>query len=160
MPDSMGNSGFPSLLSLGWHHLSVAELRELCVERFPLSNTRERIMRGLEEIVKRLRAKGIVGELWVNGSFLTEKINPADVDVVLFINGTFLDSATTEQQETITWVNSNLKDSFCCDSYVSIEYPQSHPQHSYGEYWRAYWTRQWGFDREDNPVKGIVVVSL
>lgn len=160
MPNGLGDSGFPTLLSLGWHHLPIAELRKLCVDKFPLSDTRERIMQGLEEIVKRLRAKDIVGVLWVNGSFLTEKINPADVDVVLFINGTFLESATTEQVGAIDWVSSNLKDSFRCDSYVSIEYPQSHPQHSYGEYWRAYWTRQWGFDREDNPVKGIAVVSL
>lgn len=148
------------MLSLGWHRLPIIELRKLCVDRFPLSNTRERIMQGLEEIIRRLRAKGIVGELWVNGSFLTEKINPADVDAVLFINETFLENATTEQVEEIGWVNSNLKDSLCCDSYVSIEYPQSHPQHPQGEYWRAYWTRQWGFDREDNPVKGIAVVSL
>lgn len=160
MPNGAGDSGFSSLLSLGWHPLSIVELRRLCVDKFPLSNTRERIMQGLEEIIRRLCAKDIVGELWVNGSFLTEKIDPDDVDVVLFVEVTFLESATTEQAEAINWVNSNLKDSFCCDSYVSIEYPQSHPQHSYGEYWRAYWTRQWGFDQDDNPAKGIAVVSL
>ena len=160
MPNGVAGSGFPPLLSLGWHQLSITRLRQLCVDRFPLSNTRERIMQGLEEIIKRLRSKDIVGELWINGSFLTEKINPNDADMVLFIQETFLEHATTEQVETINWVNSNLKDSLCCDSYISIEYPESHPQHSYGEYWRAFWTRQWGFDRDASPTKGIAVVSL
>jgi hypothetical protein len=160
MPDGVGNTEYPGLLPLGWHQKSMAELRELCVDRFPLSNTRDMIMQGLEQIVDTLRSHNIVGDLWVNGSFLTEKINPNDVDVVLFVDGGFVENATPQQRETIAWLSSDLRGSHGCDSYIGIRWPESSPRYSEGEYWRAYWTRQWGFNRIDEPVKGIVVMSL
>jgi hypothetical protein len=101
-----------------------------------------------------------VGELWVNGSFLTDKINPNDSDVVLFLQSSFVDTATLEQMETIAWVNSNLQKSHCCDSYVSIEYSESHASYWLGEYWRAYWMRQWGFSEDNSTLKGIAVISV
>jgi len=158
--DGVANSEYPTLLPLGWHQKSMAELRELCVDRFPLSNTRDMIMQGLEQIVDTLRSHSIVGDLWVNGSFVTEKINPNDVDVVLFVEGAFWENATPQQQQIIDWLNNDLKDSHHCDSYTSIKWPESSPQYSYGEYWRAYWIKQWGFGRDDRPLKGIGVVSL
>ncbi len=36
-------------------------------------------------IIDRLSQYGIRGDLWVNGSFLTRKIDPSDSDVVLFV---------------------------------------------------------------------------
>ena len=138
----------------------MAELRELCVDGFPLSNTRDTIMRGLEEVVNTLRANDIAGDLWINGSFVTEKIDPNDVDIVLFVDGEFLENATPEQKQAINWLSSDLKGSYRCDSYTSVRWPESSARHWEGEYWRAYWTRQWGFDRSDAPAKGIVVVSL
>jgi hypothetical protein len=117
-------------------------------------------MLGLEQVVGRLRALKILGELWVNGSFLTEQIDPNDSDVVLFVQSAFYDGATTEQMEVINWVNGDLKSSHCCDSYVSVEYPQSHPLYWHGEYLRAYWMRQWGFSKDDAIMKGIAVISL
>ena len=151
-------------MPVGKHILTVAKLRQLCVDRFPLSRTRATIMLGLEQIVDRLRASHISGELWVDGSFLTDKINPNDSDVVLFIQQAFCDNATVQQKEAIKWINSNLKSSHCCDSYVSIEYPPSHPLYWEGEYLRAYWMRQWGFSTDDagkvNMMKGIAVISL
>jgi hypothetical protein len=151
--------GFSPLLPVGRQQLSITELREFCVGKFPLSKTRELIMSGLKQIVDRLLAVKVQGELWIDGSFLTEKIDPNDSDVVLFVQSTFCDGATTEQMQAINWVNGDLKSSHCCDSYVSIEYPQTHPLFWHGEYWKAYWMKQWGFSRDDE-MKGIAVVSL
>ena len=117
-------------------------------------------MLGLEQVVDRLRAFKVSGELWVDGSFLTEKIDPNDSDVVLFIQSAFYDNATTEQRESIDWINDDLKSSHCCDSYVSIEYPQNHSLYSENEWRRAYWIRQWGFSEDNAIMKGIAVISL
>lgn len=160
MSNGVAKSEYPGLLPLGWHQKSMAELRKVCVDRFPLSSTRDMIMGGLEDIVNKLRSHNLVGDLWVNGSFMTEKINPNDVDVVLFVDGEFLKNATPQQQEAIDWLSSDLRKSHRCDSYIGIRWPESSPRYSEGEYWRAYWTRQWGFNRNDEPVKGIVVISL
>jgi hypothetical protein len=44
-------------------------------------------MDGLDTIVGKLIAARIVGDFWVNGSFLTQKIDPEDTDVVLHVDG-------------------------------------------------------------------------
>ena len=63
--------------------MTVAQLRSLCVTAFPLSTTRADVMEGLQSVVGRLERERVYGELWIDGSFLTNKINPNDVDVVL-----------------------------------------------------------------------------
>jgi hypothetical protein len=156
------DSDFPSLLPLGMHELSLTELRRLCVDNFSLSSTRNTIMQGLEQIVDTLNSQAIEGKLWVDGSFVTEKINPNDSDVVLFIQGPFYDNATIQQRQIVDWFGQDLKASHCCDIYVSYEWPVGHPLYWVGEYWRAYWLRQWGFGRDETigPAKGIAVISL
>ena len=54
-------------------------------------------MDNLEKIVKRLAQEGIVGEIWVDGSFVTDKINPLDVDILVMVDGDFFDKASWGQ---------------------------------------------------------------
>jgi hypothetical protein len=121
--------------------MSVAGLRSLCVDRFPLSSTRDAIMTGLEEVATRLDGVAISGELWVDGSFVTEKISPGDADIVLRMDGAFVDNVNLAQWAALQWVIGNLKGTHHCDSYVLIRYPAGHPQYWDGEYWEAYWMR-------------------
>jgi hypothetical protein len=154
-------SDFPPLLELGWHRMSMSALRALCVEPFPSSATREMIMAGLEAITARLVQAGVTGDLWIDGSFLTEKINPKDSDVALCIDSpSMYDFGSPDQREAIKWLNGNLKEtSFVCDSYVIFTYPIVHCLWQEGEWWKTWYQRQFGFSRDDDP-KGIVVVSL
>lgn len=160
MSDGMASSEFAPLLPVGRYQKTMAELRQLCANEFPLSRTRDTIMRGLEQVVSMLRNNKIVGELWVNGSFLTEKIDPNDSDVVLVVQSTFCDNATPQQRQTLNWINGDLKTSHCCDSYLTVQYPESHALYWYGEWWLHYWMRQWGFSEDASTMKGIAVVSL
>lgn len=151
---------FPCLFPLGFHHLWIADVERVCVEFFPLSTTRGLIMDGLTQFVQRLVDAKITGEIWVDGSFLTDKIDPKDVDIVVRIDGDAIyDSGTSEQRDAIDWVIDNQKATLRCDSYVLMEYPVGHPLYDDGKWWHSYWHRQWGFSRDDDP-KGIVVISL
>lgn len=116
-------------------------------------------MSGLEHVVARLRRAQIPGELWVNGSFLTSKIDPQDVDVVLRIDGTWYDQASPNQRDTIDWLSTDLKPAHHCDAYFFCQYPDGDPLYWHGEYMYSYWMRQWGFDRKENE-KGIAVIVL
>lgn len=131
----------------------------MCVDAFPLSTSRGEIMNGLEGIVGKLNEVLVEGELWLDGSYLTEKINPADVDVVLRIRGEFYDEATPTQQAVIKLVGDNLKTPLMCDSYVFMEWEEAHPLHEWGRKLHAYWLMQWGQDRSGAP-KGMVVLTL
>jgi hypothetical protein len=129
----------------------------MCVTAFPLSSTRGNIMRGLRIVIRRLIAARIVGELWINGSFLTEKIDPQDSDAVLAADSRIVDTGgTLLQVKTLDWLKSNLKAKHLCDSYIFFNFPKGHPYEAVGEWARAYWLKQFGFSRSDQP-KGIVV---
>lgn len=151
---------FHPLLEIGRHALSLDELRELCVARFPISKSRPTIMEGLEKFTSILNDYDIEGEIWVNGSFMTSKIDPNDVDVIVRMTSDFMDHVTDEQYIVIEWIDSDIPYlELKCDSYSYIEYPDGHPDYWKGEYMYAYWMRQWGFDREDG-MKGIAVIRL
>jgi hypothetical protein len=148
---------YPPLFAPGFHYMTVSEIWERCVHDFPLSSTRAAIMDGLEAVVARVVSIGIEGELWVDGSFVTEKIDPRDADIVLRIAAELY--GVPEKREVINWINSNLKDSHRCDSYTLSEYPPSDPLYPEGELDRSYWHRQFGFSR-GLEYKGIAVIAL
>jgi hypothetical protein len=149
----------PSLLPLGFHHLTMGNVQQVCVDLFPLSTSRGAIFGGLITFVNTLEAANVPGELWLDGSFLTEKINPKDVDVILKVDAAVYNSGTHEQHDAIDWVIANQKPTLKCDSYALIQYPPGDALHAEGLWWYSYWHKQWGFSREDDP-KGIIVISL
>ena len=125
-----------------------------------MSESRPTIMEGLEKFTSVLNDYSIEGEIWVNGSFMTSKDDPNDVDIIVRMMSDFVDHATDEQYAVIKWIDSNVPYlELKCDSYSHIEYPEGHPDYWKGEYMYAYWMRQWGFDREDG-MKGIAVIRL
>jgi hypothetical protein len=150
---------YPPLLQAGFHIKTVGKLRQLCVCGFPLSTTRKAIFSRLIDVIRKLREAGIVGNLWVDGSFLTQKINPNDVDIVLEIEADALNSGSAELKNAVAWLNSNLKATHLCDSYLCVVFPQGHANYGYGEWNKALWIRTFGFSRGNN-YKGIVVIEL
>jgi hypothetical protein len=137
----------------------MANVEQVCVDQFSLSTTRPPICDGLDVFLTVLELSDVTGEVWVDGSFLTEKINPKDVDVVLRVDGEFYNTGTADQRNAIDWAIDNQKLTLKCDSYVLFEYPPGHALHDEGRWWYSYWHKQWGFNREDDP-KGIVVLAL
>lgn len=146
---------FPPLLGTGMHEMPLAHIRALCVEGFPLSTTRDGHMRGVEALCGSLSAALIPSHVWIDGSFLTQKIDPADVDLAVRLHFATLPNPSTEQ---IALIDRIQKKQFAgCDSYVFIEYPQGHPHHPTGDMMHAYWQRQFGFTRGDQ-FKGVATV--
>ncbi|TXT38182.1 MAG: hypothetical protein FD138_463 [Planctomycetota bacterium] len=153
---------FPPLLQIGRHSATLDDIQAVCVDAFPGSTTRPTIMKGLRAVVAKLVLHCIECELWIDGSFLTQKIDPEDCDLVLRARGEFYDNeATDDQRAVIDWVNDNLRDELLCHSGGFFEYEPTHPEYWLGEYSYCYWMRQWGFSRGDEPdLKGIAVLSL
>jgi hypothetical protein len=150
---------FPPLLPPGLRHMTREELRPICVDAFPDSLVRRRILESLFFVLDRLADGGITGEAWIDGSFLTTKPNPADVDVVFRIPGEQFDHGTAQQREAIDWVSKNLKDALLCDTFVFFVRTEDHPLYAAYQIRQDYWLRQFGTDRAKQP-KGIAVISL
>ena len=58
--------------------MDLQAVRRTCVDRFPQSITRPGIMVNLEYLIGLVNQKALNGEIWIDGSFLTEKLNTKD----------------------------------------------------------------------------------
>lgn len=150
---------FPPLLDIGMHAMSLDELRQLCVATFPGSVTRGAIMDGLIRIITELERAEVDGELWIDGSYLTEKTDPNDVDLSLKMDRDAYDFGTDAQRAVVDWISQNLRHTHLCDSYVFFDSPTDHPLKWHAVWMNAYWIRQWGFSR-NSQIKGFAVIRL
>ena len=75
-----------ALLPPGLHPIELDQLRNLCIRTDPGSRVRNRLMIQLESIVFSLKGSGVPAKVWVDGSFLTKKRNPRDIDPVVWID--------------------------------------------------------------------------
>lgn len=150
----------PPLLPAGFHEMTLADIRALCVgaKRFATSTARSGLMDSLDGLVGRLNRGKIAGELWVDGSFLTEEINPRDVDLSLRVGGPFYDAASARTRKLIDSVEF-LRDTERIDGYVQMEWPVGDPSYGLGQQNRDVWEKQWGRSRSGGA-KGIAVVKL
>jgi hypothetical protein len=76
---------YPPLLPEGLHEMSIDELRQLCVDGFNSGRDhREAVFQGLLTYLEDIETLGVsLDRIWIDGSFLTEKPVPADIDLVL-----------------------------------------------------------------------------
>jgi hypothetical protein len=147
---------FPPLLPPGFHPMDLATLRRLCVDRFPASFTRPGIMNNLGQIIARINSSGIPSRLWIDGSFLTEKLNPDDVDISMNISAQVYFGMPANQRAFFDgFRNNSLYASHRVDNYGLI-IDESRPE---GIWLLAWWLRQFGFSRADE-MKGIAEIQI
>ncbi len=117
-------------------------------------------MCNLELIIIEIKNADIRGDFWVDGSFLTRKSDPKDVDVVFHVReGQGFSVADQKHTALINWLHSNLKISHGCDSYVNVIPPVFHLAYSSAMKRFSYWERQFGLSR-GGMNKGIAVLKL
>lgn len=116
-------------------------------------------MEGFEVVVGVLESARITGRLWIDGSFLTEKIDPDDIDLVLSLDGLALKTPTLSQRRVLNWWSGDLKSRHRCDTYVFFEFPYGDPNYSFGRKWWKYWYDLFGSSRSGVP-KGIAFVDV
>nr|WP_165784097.1 hypothetical protein [Leptospira levettii] len=139
--------------------MNEGEFFKLTVESFPTSTTRMEIFKGFQNYSKILSNAKLAGEIWANGSFLTEKEDPTDIDVVFRTSGEYYDSVSQVERDKIDQVLRNYSTDLKCDSYHFYQYSQFHPLFSVGQQMRSYWLGQWGFSRGFIP-KGIALIKI
>lgn len=160
----MGDGNFyPALLPVGFHAMSVSAIRQLCVDdaRFLLSNRRAKIMENLETLIFGLRANQIRGKVWIDGSFLTVKIEPRDVDIVIELEDATVKGFSPQQQADIDWLQQNeeIQTDYDCDSHILVSWPIGNSSYARGDWLRAWYQKWFGWD-EFLEMKGIAIVTL
>jgi hypothetical protein len=147
---------FKPLLEPGFHDLNFEDLEVRFVKPFNSSTSRKTVMGEFSNWVNKFKELGLKAEIWINGSFLTEKINPKDIDVVVFINSKEIRELSAENKVKLSVLtNEKLTDEerkICiCDTYLEFA------EDPFG---RKYWENKvFGISLKKVP-KGIVRIFI
>lgn len=99
-------------------------------------------------------------ELWIDGSFLTEKIDPADIDIILVLPEEFHNQASPEQLAISEWWEENdPRTTFGCDTYTLPRAAPTDPAYPFLARQDQYWRQFFGTSR-DGDAKGIGRILL
>ncbi|MHA6685360.1 DUF6932 family protein [Mesorhizobium sp. A556] len=150
---------FTPLLAPGRHYLKLREFYERFVRGSKKEACREQLYLGLEELVQRFLRVKIPCEFWIDGSFLTEKEEPSDIDVSIFIDLDVREQLTPEQEDLIEKAN-DIGYINGVDSFVFVVYPRGHDLFHTELDEGHDWGRQYGLENSEFWLKGFVVMRL
>ncbi|GAA0438551.1 hypothetical protein GCM10008983_14310 [Lentibacillus halophilus] len=145
--------------------LTIANIKSELVDSFPNSQTRERNFKGLKNFLVSLKDGDVLpllSKIWLDGSFLTNKINPNDIDMVLLFNPSDDNiPKISEFFEQRRQYFRQIGETFYCDAYFTVDHtlipPNDSAKASFDKQ-NKYWMGQFGFDREGKN-KGMLEIG-
>jgi hypothetical protein len=141
----------------GRHRATVEEIKRTLVDAFPGSQSRAVIFEQWSMLLAAIERIVSVEAQWIDGSFVTTKEDPGDVDILSHLAGEALEALDGVDWTLLRGLIAGplSRDLHLCDSYWVAIYPEGHPAR--GEYERAlaYWDDWFGKDRAGNA-KGYV----
>jgi hypothetical protein len=136
---------FPPLLPVGFHNTDIAGLQRLCLDYFPQSRTRPKLMNTVSMVVSLVNRVSIPSRLWVGGAFLTEEDDPEGCSLTLVLVESVFRRLSEEQREFFDWYRDvSLYEKYRCDNYA-IVLDAERPDY---ESVNSFWLRQFGFHDE------------
>lgn len=137
----------------GFHEILPSQIAHLFLDPMPLSHRRPMLIAGLLHFLNDLAATKVKCEVWIDGSFTTDKLEPNDVDVLACGPPNLQANLSADELNRFHQliVNSGSMERYQCDVY-SAETPDIVIM--------AYWRGWFGFMRDCRTPKGIGVILI
>jgi hypothetical protein len=136
----------------------MKRLHDIAVAPFHMSQRRPALFGALTGLVADLVGASMTCELWINGSFLTEKLEPNDIDLSFVMKSMDFEALDVSSQSAIVnQLNGGKKYSPLLDTYICIQFAESDPRRAADK--SAYWAYKWGVGWDDY-LKGFAVLRL
>lgn len=135
--------------------MTLDKIRETFVSPLPEATHRLRLFSRFDQWVFRLRQLNVTGTLWLDGSFVTRKPDPADIDCVLW-NPSFVGAISEAGRIEV----SSMIDrpaalaTFGVDLYIENTLPHERISRE------AYWRGLFGFQHDGKKAKGFVELEI
>lgn len=138
--------------------ISLIEIEVFFVNVFPQSETRLELFTTLTHYIRDLQT--IVGtslHIFINGSFVTQKENPNDIDLVVFVDyDIFMQNESKLFEFRCNLRHRKLVKYIGIDAYIEKIYPQEHP-HYHLDY--LHWMNFFSKDRKGRK-KGFLLLDV
>jgi len=137
--------------------VELSTFKACFVDAFPNSKTRKRLFENYLRYIYRFQDEVFpIFEQWINGSFVTKKENPNDIDLVTFLDFKAYDLRGDKILDKF-WTFSLEEQGI--DSYIVKEFPKKHP--FYKEYleFQKIWHERYLLGRQEIP-KGFIKIKF
>ena len=140
--------------------MSASDLKSLVVDAFPLSKTRATLWQAFDKFIQELKAADLHCDVWLDGSFLTKKIDPDDVDFVLDFPVSVLDAVDITQAALVNKISKQGFKTQKLHSFVIYSAPVIDLRHAESLHLHNQWERDFGFSYVKKEPKGIAVMEV
>ncbi len=138
---------FPPLFQAGFHNVTLDDLKTICVENFSNNSKRQLLYENFLKFLDNLNYINSKFEIWIDGSFTTEKSEPEDIDILVIFDEAHINSLPSDQiglinslfDRELSKIRFNLDVLICEKENINM---------------RSYWRGWFGFSRSE-VVKGI-----
>lgn len=152
--DEKGNIFPPNLTKI-----NLEDFWKQFVDNFKDSKTRKIIWEGYKRYLRDYPGINEGFLQWLNGSYITTKLDPRDIDLVSFISFKDFDSLGSKVFEPFLTFYGISKEKYMVDGYLVSVYSEDDPRCAITIEWINYWKDKFGKDRQNN-VKGILFVEF
>ena len=153
----MAKQDFPPIFSAGIHSLTIDDFESRVVMPFPSDLRRIALFQSFLTWINELKILGITGEIWVDGSYITEKPNPDDIDLYFFNARMSRQLNATESKQLEKLIDHDeVRVKFSLDLYLEAPAPyNSSPLDQ-----KAYWSGLFGFQHDRSKAKGFAELII
>ncbi len=115
--------------------VSLDDFQRIFVDDFPESETRQRLFGNYLDWVFDFKRE-VYGYFthWIDGSFVTRKLNPNDLDFLTILDPQVYDLREQSKSMDKFWTFST-KDTLGLDAYIIADYPKGHPKFERNREW-------------------------
>lgn len=132
------------------------------VDNFSSSTSRHRIFQVFEKFILQFQEEMLKEfVIWIDGSFVTKKENPNDIDLLVFLDFDFYkknEKKLSEYKTLSFWKETGL------DLYFLIEYPEDNKNKFISDIDKIYWLNQFSKTSPDSKgkqfSKGFIQIKI
>jgi hypothetical protein len=137
--------------------MNVDDVEQEFVKAFPGSERRDLLFKTFLTQLNRFRSE-IETEfwVWVGGSFITRKVNPSDLDFVIFLD---VDCYNRHEEKTAFFRQQRYLPAKLLDGYFVQVYPVEHRRYNWYESDRLRWLQDFGTNLAGRK-KGIIQLNF
>ena len=143
---------FEPLLLPGIHDITKSDLSNHFASPFSNQEKRIQLIERFNYLIVKVELIGIPFEIWINGSFVTNKEEPNDIDIVFFFDPVKVNYLPADKKILLEEVANNAfsKYRYNCDVYFI---PNDN------QVLRSYWRGWFGYTRSETP-KGFARITV
>jgi len=155
IPDFNEHGNIP----IGEFEPTLPEFRTRFVDDFNTSTTREDLYKNYINYNLFLSTFNVAEKEWVPGSFTSAKIDPEDVDLLIYIDGIRLITGGEENDFWTIFDPNEIFFTYNCHIQLIVQYPDGDIRNEHYRHKREYFESCFKKDRSDRP-RGIIKFDL